>query len=216
MPDDNLMTDKTKQHLELMHDIYAVSAELGIKTYVWGGYAVDILYGKLTREHSDLDCFTENLVENLDALSDKYKARGYSVKYLSDWWMLIIEKGDVHAAFNSVKNICGIAHWHHAGPQGTIFFDYNWLDKKPHNFYGVPTYTFGLEMAYIIKAHVKLISPDGKWQGREKDEADIAILNGMIASRGIDKNEIVKKVWSHSPYLYAEGHEECFYPTTLF
>jgi len=42
------MTDKTKQHLELMKDIYAVSSELGIKSFIWGGYAVDILHGELT------------------------------------------------------------------------------------------------------------------------------------------------------------------------
>jgi len=210
-----MMTVKTEQHLALMKDIYTVSEELGIKTYVWGGYAVDILHGKLTREHSDLDCFTENLVDNLDSLTEKYESLGYSVDFLKDWWMLRIEKDGIHAAFNCVRNICGIAHWHHAGPQGTVFFPYEWLDTELHLFYDVPVYTFGAEMAYIVKAHVKLLSPDGKWQGREKDKADLAIIEQIILARGICKDEIIKKVWSHAPWLYAEGHEECFFPTML-
>ena len=60
------MTEKTKKQLELMRDIYTVSANLAIKTFFGGGYAIDILYGKLTREHRDIDGFSENLVENKD------------------------------------------------------------------------------------------------------------------------------------------------------
>ena len=210
------MIDKTKDHLETMRDIYSVSAALGIKTYIWGGYAVDILNGEFTREHSDLDCFTENLVENLDELKSRYESLGYTVKYLADWWMLRIEKEGVElAAFNSVRNVCEIAHWHHAGPQGTIFFPYKWLDKEPHDFYGSPVYTFSPQMSYITKAHPRIMSPNGEWQGREKDKADVAVLEQIISSRGINKDEIKKKVWSHCPWLYAKGHEECFYPITL-
>ena len=210
------MTDKTKHHLRVMNDIYVVSAKLGIKTFIWGGYAVDILHGKLTREHSDLDCFTENLVEHLDALKGEFERLGYSCKYLDDWWMLILEKDSAEAAvFNSVRNVCGIAHWHHAGPQGTIFFPYEWLDQKPHLFYGSSVYTFGAEMAYITKVSPRIMSPNGEWQGREKDEADVAVLEQIISSKGIDKDEIKKKVWAHCPWLYAKGHDECFFPTML-
>jgi len=211
------MTHKTKQHLKMMKDIYTVSSELGIKTFVWGGYAVDILHGELTREHSDLDCFTENLVENLDALKEKYEARGYAIGfYYDDFWMLNIKKGDVHATFNTVRNIGGIAHWHHAGPQGTVFFPYAWLDNEPRLFYSAHVYTFGIEMAYVLKTNVKLVSPEwAQKEPREKDKADILILEQILSSRGICKDDIKKKVWSHNPYWYELGYEEYYFPIRL-
>ena len=208
------MDTKSKKQLEIIKDIFAVSESLGIKTFLWGGFAVDILHGELTREHSDIDGFTENLVENKDALIAAYEARGYAIKfYLDDFWMLSIEKGDVHATFNTVKNIDGIAHWHHAGSRGTVFFPYEWLDKEPRDFYGVQAYTFGVQMAYLLKTNVRLISAE--WQPREKDNADIAVLEQILASKGINKDAIRKKVWSHNPYWYAKGYDEYFLPVTL-
>jgi len=132
-----------------MNDIYTVSTCLGLKTFVWGGFAVDILYGELTRDHGDLDCFTGNPVENIYELKSKYEVLGYSVNYLDDFWMMQIEKGDVHATFNTVKNVVEIAHWHHAGPHGTVFFPYNWLDEEPNAFYDSTVYTCGVKLAWL-------------------------------------------------------------------
>ena len=208
------MKNNNQKYLEIIQDIYTVSSRLGLKTFIWGGFAVDILHGSFTREHDDLDGFTENLVENIDALKYQYESLGYSIKfYLEEFWMLSIEKDGVHATFNTVRNIAGIAHWHHAGPRGTVFFPYEWLDDKPTLFYEIPVYTFGINMAYILKTNVKLISPE--WQPRDKDKADIAILEELLSARGINKNEILKKVWSHNPYWYAKGYEEYFLPTIL-
>jgi len=210
------MTDKNQKHLEIMKDIYTVSTELGIKSYVWGGFAADILNGNLTREHGDLDLFTENLVQNKDILTQKYETLGYEVKYLENFWMLQIYKGDIHAAFNSVRNVGGIAHWHHCGPHGTVFFPYEWLDKEPSMFYGSPVYTIGAELAYILKTNVKLLNPEWEAKGlRDKDRADIETLERILSSRGVNKDEIKKKVWSHNPIWYAKGYEEYYYPILL-
>jgi hypothetical protein len=207
------MTRKTQTHLKIIDDIYNVSTSLNLKSYIWGGFAVDILHGTLTREHNDLDCFTENLVENIDEITARYRALGYTADYLPDFWMLIIKKDDAHATFNSVKNMDGIAHWYHAGERGTVFFLYDWLDKEPHDFYGVKAYTFGVEMAYVLKNNVRLISPE--WQLREKDKDDIAILEKIISSRNLCKEDIIKNVWSHNPYWYAKGYGDYFFPITL-
>jgi len=208
------MTTRTQKQLELIKDIYDVSKSLGLKTFFWGGFAVDILYGTLTREHSDIDAFTENLVENKDALIARYTSLGYSIDfYLEDFWMLAIKKNDVSATFNTLRNIGKIAHWHHAGVHGTVYFPYDWLDKEPANFYGSLAYTSGVELAYLIKTNVKLISAE--WQLRGKDKADIAILEEILLSRDIDKDEIKKKIWSHNPYWYAKGYNEYFLPIIL-
>ncbi|MDR0272426.1 MAG: hypothetical protein LBI27_03815 [Clostridiales bacterium] len=205
--------DKNHKYLVMMMDIFTVSKGLGLKTYIWGGFAVDILHGEFTREHDDLDCFTENLVENHEELQRQYEALGYSVNYIEYVWMLQIEKGDIHATFNSVKNIDGIAHWHHAGMHGTVFFPYNRLDDLPRTFYGTLVYTIGEKMAYILKTNVRLISAE--WTLREKDCLDISILENLLNSQGVDKNEIKKKVWSHNPYWFAKGYKDYYFPITL-
>jgi hypothetical protein len=204
---------KNQKYLEMMNDIFRISDILGLKTYIWGGFAVDMLHGEFTREHGDLDCFTENLVENRNALQQQFQTLGYSVNYLDDFWMLQIEKGDVHATFNSVRNIDGIAHWHHAGSHGTVFFPYDWLDEAPRVFYETPVYTFGERMAYILKTNVHLISAE--WKLRDKDYSDIAILEQLLNSLNVDINEIKKKVWSHNPYWYAKGYEDYYFPIIL-
>ena len=207
------MDNKTKQNIEMLKDIFTVSDELNLKTYLWGGFAVDILRGALTRTHSDVDGFTENLVENLDPLTAKYTALGYTVSYIEEVWMLRIEKGEVHAVFNTVRNINGIAHWHHAGAHGTVFFPYDWLDATPRVFHGASVYTFGLKMAYLIKTNVQLISAE--WQPREKDKADTAILESLLLQQDIDKEAIKKYVWSHNPWWYGKGYEAYYFPITL-
>jgi hypothetical protein len=207
------MNGLNQTFLAFMDDIYTVSARLGLKSYIWGGVAVDVLHGAFTREHGDLDCFTEGLVENITELRSRYETLGYSTQYFPDFWMLIIKKGDAHATFNSVMNVDGIAHWYHAGPRGTVFFPYDWLDKEPHDFYGVPAYTYGIKMAYTLKNNVRLISPE--WRMRDKDRDDISILDKIVASKGVDKDELIKNVWSHNPYWYAKGYEDYYFPITL-
>ena len=43
-----------QQYFDVMRDVYDVCAALGLKSYIWGGFAVDILHGSLTRGHGDL------------------------------------------------------------------------------------------------------------------------------------------------------------------
>ena len=194
-----------------MKDIYDVSNAFGIKTYIWGGFAVDILNGGFTREHGDLDCMTENLVENIDGLKGKYESLGYSVNYLEDFWMLQITNQDgFNATFNDIRNIDGIAHWHLIGPHGTVFFPYEWLNETARSFYNLSVCTVGGRLSYVIKTNVKLISPE--WKTREKDMADIEILEQVLFSNGINKKEIEEKVWSYHPYWYAKGYSEYYYP----
>nr|WP_296441379.1 hypothetical protein [uncultured Acetatifactor sp.] len=77
--------------------------------------------GQIPREHGDLDCFTEDLAENWEKLRQQYGNLGYDVCYMEEFWLPRIEKGGLHASFNSMKNIDGIAHWYHAGSHGTVF-----------------------------------------------------------------------------------------------
>lgn len=204
------MAENDGQCVAMLRDVFEVSAESGLKSYVWGGLAVDILKGEWTRDHGDADLFCEDLVDHLGALRAGYEARGYETKYLPDFWMLQIRRGDVHAGFNMVRNIDGIAHWHHIGMHGTVFFPYEWLDRTPADFCGAPAYTVGLRLAYALKACPRLLSPE--WKGRPKDKADLALLSDMLRLRDIDKSEFLGRVWAHNPFWYARGYAEYEYP----
>ena len=194
----------------MMKDIYEISSELGLKTYLWGGFAVDILTGKLTREHGDLDCFSENLVSNITDLKAAYEKRGYKVNYLEDFWMLQINKGDENATFNNLRIINDIVHWYHIGKHGTVFSPELWLDSIPNEFYGVQVYTAGVQFLYAVKTRVELLSPE--WKTRKKDEADIKILKYILDSMGISEVKIYSKIWNHNPYWYAKGYEKYLKP----
>lgn len=204
---------KNQAYLKMLEDIYHVSEKIGLKSFVWGGFAIDILQGEFTREHGDLDCFAENLAENKDTLRQQYEALGYCVHYMDEFWMLRIEKGGLHASFNSVRNIDGIAHWYHAGPHGTVYFPYDWLDLRPRQFCGILVHTIGVKMAYVLKTNVRLINAE--WRLRDKDRSDIAILERLLDKTEEEIEEMKKKVWSHNPFWYAKGYEEYYYPILL-
>lgn len=204
------MTEKDRAHIDMLRDVFEVSSGLGLKSYVWGGFAVDILRGVLTREHGDLDLFCENLVDHLGALREAYEARGYETKYLADFWMLQIRKGEVHAGFNMVRNVDGIAHWHHIGIHGTVFFPFVWLDQSPADFCDAPAYTIGLRLAYALKSCPRLLSPE--WKSRPKDLADLAVLEDLLRDGGIEKTDFLGHVWAHNPFWYARGYAEYEFP----
>lgn len=202
-----------REYLKMMEDIYHVSETAGLKSFIWGGFVSDILQGEFTREHGDLDCFTENLPENRERLQRQYEGLGYSVSYMEEFWLLRIEKDGMHASFNSVRNMDGIGHWYHIGPHGTVFFPYGWLDQKPRLFYGTPVYTIGEKMAYVLKTSARLMNPE--WKTREKDYSDIALLERLLDRNAEEILEIKKKVWSHNPYWYARGYAEYYFPILL-
>lgn len=172
------VSGKNQEYLKMMKDIYHVSEMFGLRSFVWGGFVADIIQGEFTREHGDLDCFTEYLAENWEILQRQYEALGYSVSYMEEFWMLRIEKSGIHASFNSVRNIDGIAHWYHIGPHGTVYFPYDWLDQNPRLFYETPVYTIGEKMAYVLKTSARLLNPE--WKLRERDHLDITMLERLL------------------------------------
>ncbi len=202
-----------QNHLEIigtLKDIYEVSAAYGLKSYIWGGLCVDLLKGEWTREHGDADLFCENLIDHLDELRNAYEARGYETKYLPDFWMLQIRKGEMRAGFNMVRNVDGIAHWHHIGIHGTVFFPFEWLDQTPIDFFGTSAYTIGVRLAWVLKAYPHLLSPE--WKGREKDRVDLEKLDGLLHAQKIEKAAFLRHVWAHNPFWYARGYAEYEFP----
>ncbi|HOV68828.1 MAG TPA: hypothetical protein PLZ84_00720 [Clostridia bacterium] len=191
-------------YLEFLKDINEVSAACSTKTYIWGGLAIDICEGKFLREHGDLDGFTENMMAVLDELIAQYKSRGYQTEFLRDINMLVIRKNNRHAAFNPLDIDGNVAMWRHIGDQGTVFFPYDWLDKKPRSFYNIPVYTSGLYFEYGFRKIAHLINPE--WKERDKDRIAIEYLESKITAENKNTSSILKCIWSYNPFWIKRGY----------
>jgi len=208
------ISEKNRQYLILLDDIYNISSAFGIKTYIWGGFSIDIWENKLLREHGDLDGFIENLTENIDGLIKSYKNRGYEAAFNTEFSMLKVEKDLVHAGFNPLKFNGKTAEWKHIGDEGSVYFPADWLDETPRNFYDVKAYTAGIKFEYALKTKVSMLNPE--WQLREKDKEAIDYMKEKLQKQNISDEDIYKWFWSYNPFWYKRGYDEFFRPTVAY
>jgi len=209
-----MLSEKNQQYLSMLDDIYHVSNAFGIKTYIWGGLALDLWEGRFLREHGDLDGFVENLEEYLVLLMKEYQKRGYEAKFISDFSMLEINRGLVHASFNPLKLDGNIAQWQHIGKEGSVYFPADWLDTAPRTFYTAKAYTAGIRFEYAIKTKISMLHPT--WQLREKDRAAIRCMEKKLQEQGVTEDDIYPWIWSYNPYWYKRGYDDFFRPTIAY
>lgn len=212
---DNInISSKNQGYLEMMRDIFEVSAICKTITYIWGGFVIDILEGNFLREHGDLDGFTENMTGKLDDFMSLYQSKGYETKYIEDIQMLEIRKGEVHASFNCLDIDGSIAMWRHIGKEGIVYFPFEWLDSQPRDFYNTKVYTSGYRFEYAIKTKVEMLTP--VWKPREKDRIAIEYLQEILKIENVSPDDIYKWIWSYNPYWFKKGYDEFFRPTVAY
>ncbi len=197
-------------YLEFLRNIGEVSKTCGTRTYIWGGFTIDILEGRFVREHHDLDAFTLNLLDVLPEMTALYTARGYATEFRDDIDMLTIRRDGLHASVNRLEVDGPIAMWRHIGDEGTVCFPADWLDAAPRDFYGVKVYLAGLELDYTLKTNIRMIN--AVWTLREHDHAAIAVLERMMVERNLDPEDFLRHVWSFNPYWVKQGYPEYAMP----
>ncbi len=194
-----------------LKDIYEVSDTGATATYIWGGFTIDILEGRFLREHHDLDGFALNLLDVLDRMMALYEQKGYTTQFREDIDMLVISKGDLHAAFNRLELDGEIAMWRHIGDQGTVYFPAEWLDQAPRNFYDAKVFTAGIQLDYTLKTNIRMTH--ATWNLREKDYAAIAYLDKALTARDMDPEDFLRRVWSFDPFWAKRGYPAYAMPT---
>ncbi len=199
------LSEKNGFYAEFIKDIFAVSSECGVKTYIWGGFAADILEGAFLREHSDLDGFTENMLEALDKLTRCYQKRGYETEFRTAYNILIIKKNGLHAAFNALDISEGVAMWRHIGDRGTVYFPSSWLVQKPLDFCGAKAYVSGARFEFAFRTNAHRLNP--KWKMREKDAEAIGYYEKKINEKGFDTKETLRHFWSYNPFWIEFGYD---------
>ena len=201
------ISQKNLRFLNFIEDIYEISTICSTKTYVWGGFTIDIFEGKPLREHSDLDGFVVNMIDVLDEISVLYRKRGYETNFLEDIQMLQVEKGEIRGSFNCLEFNEEAAMWKHIGDDGVVYFPKNWLDTSPRVFCGKKVYTSGVKFEYAIKTKTNLLSPESERQLREKDRIAIQYLENVMKIEKIDKEDLYSKISSYNPYWIRKGFE---------
>jgi hypothetical protein len=199
--------------LQFLSDVYEVSSALATRTYLWGGMVIDILCGAFLREHHDLDGFTLNLLDVKAEMAAMFSERGYTTSYSEEFDYLRVERGALHAVFNRLEIVGGLAMWRHVGDQGTVYFPADWLALTPRSFYGVPVYISGVRFEYAIKAHSRLLNPE--WALRDKDQRAIQFLSAELARRGLDENQLLSRIWSYTPYWVERDFPEYARPIVV-
>jgi len=193
-------------HLALLKDIDEISNLCSTRTYIWAGLVRDIWTGEFLRDHGDVDGFVLNLWELREEMASLYRQRGYTVTFLEEVHFLKIERDGVHAMFNRLEFDGETAMWRHVGDMGTVYFPKRWLSETPRPFYDTHVFVSGLEFEYAIKACPRLLSPE--WHGRDKDRDMLAWLARMLDAQQINREDILKQVWSYTPYWVQKGYDE--------
>jgi hypothetical protein len=88
-------TDRDDAFLRLLSDVCDVSRDVGSRSWVWGGLAVDVLRGGLLRDHHDLDCFALDLTEHQGRMIDRFRDLGYEITVLEEFQILRIDRDAV-------------------------------------------------------------------------------------------------------------------------
>ena len=186
------LSTHNQHYLTFLKYIYDLSNACATVTYIWGG-------------------FTLNLLEVLDRVMALYEQRGYATQFREDIDMLVISRGDLHAAFNRLEIDGAIAMWRHIGNEGTVYFPADWLDDAPQDFYDTRAYSAGIQLDYTLKTNIRMIH--ATWELREKDRAAVAYLEKAMAVRGMDPEKFLRRAWSFNPFWAKRGYPAYAMPT---
>lgn len=203
-----------RQTLAFLKDIFEVSALCSTRTYIWAGLVRDVCTGEFLRDHGDVDGFTLNLWPLRDEMAALYRQRSYTVTFLEEVNFLKIERNDVHAVFNRLEFDGDLAQWRHVGDFGTVYFPKRWLSETPRRFYDMQVFVSGIEFEYAIKACPRLLSPE--WKSRDKDRDALDWLNRVLDEQGLNREEILRQVWSYTPYWVRKGYGEYAAPVAAW
>jgi hypothetical protein len=70
-----IFNGQTESQLKVLTEISAISEIIGIEFWLRGGWAIDFLFGKITRPHDDIDLIT--WIQNRERLEDELLKAGY-------------------------------------------------------------------------------------------------------------------------------------------
>jgi hypothetical protein len=183
-----------QEYLDAMALVEAVSAEIGTTSYIWGGWTLDIHYGRPLRAHGDIDCFVTDLHQHLAPFSERLQEAGWEVESVLDGYLLSARKEEVKLQLGHVEIHGDVVHWKHNGNLGTILFPADWLRAEPVLFLGITVHVAGPELGYVLKTHPQLMNPD--WQPRDKDQADRARLRDLLLQKQVDLDTLSPEVKS--------------------
>ncbi|GAB2565187.1 nucleotidyltransferase domain-containing protein [Gracilibacillus alcaliphilus] len=76
------MTQQTDSQLKMLAEISTISKTIGIDFWLRGGWAIDFLLGKITRQHDDIDLVT--WIHNRKYLEAELIKAGYEQTFVKE------------------------------------------------------------------------------------------------------------------------------------
>lgn len=175
------MYNSVENQLRAINETHQLLAGNGIKHWLHGGWAVDFLIGKVTRDHSDVEMVIwekdKNIVRNLLEQSDftevetEFPMEGFVVEDKN-------RKTKVHFVY--IKKV----------DSGSVVSLGRWSD------WPWPTGSFGNQVGNIDNVSVPVVSAEGQLDSklnfskhkhgsppRDKDNADIIKLQSYLAAK---------------------------------
>lgn len=178
--------------LDAMTSIETVSTICNTTSWVWGGFGVDINYGRILREHDDLDFLTLNLGLLIPEFTGGFTRRGWQVQHLDNGDLKLRKEG-IKAQLGNVE-VTAKAKWTHDGDKGYICFPIDWLHLRPVQFCDRELHVVGPELLYVLKENPELLN--SKWIRRDKDIADLAYLRELLREKRYDVETLASCVTS--------------------
>ncbi|MBN1995758.1 MAG: hypothetical protein JW953_23940 [Anaerolineae bacterium] len=184
------LSEKNRIYLTAMSLVEALSARLGVTSYIWGGFTLDIYQGHLLREHQDLDYLTENLHTLIPQLSALFVAQGWQPEKLANGDLRVTKSGfKIHLGH---LELAIEAKWSHNGEKGYLCFPRAWLQPEPVQFYNVKLHVIAPEFEYVLKKHPQLLNPS--WEPREVDIFAGEKLSEILEKKGVDLDDLYTQV----------------------
>lgn len=192
--DDKLLSDRNKAQLALIRDLFAECERRGIRIWLFGGWGIDALLGRVSREHNDIDILVE--AGSRDALREVLMH-------------ILGEVGDHNMGWRCMKN----------GARADIFFILHCSDGTPvidvaggdPNVYPWPPGSFpdklngrlpGLscraiswDAQYVAKAGYSTSFPDKEL--RDKDHLDLETIVRRVSA--VRRHELEAKWFGGIP-----------------
>lgn len=183
---------KSNKYIRVFSTVEKLFANVGARTYLWGGWVPDIYMGRILREHDDTDCLVVDLYGHIKDFESKFQSLGWETK--------IIENGDLVAKKDNMKIHCGHlkisgekAIWYHNGRKGQIVFPRAWLNNESIGFQNIRLHAVTPEFQYALKNHPEYMNKE--WKNRKKDLADLKVLKEILIKQCVSLEDIDRKIY---------------------
>ena len=172
--------------LEVLCTIIRATERAGIPVWFIGGYGVDALEGRITRQHGDIDILAR--AEDAGRLRDAALRNGFSIDDVEPPHHAMVSRGGQHVDCVFWQERDDGLQVIDTGQRGVYVCPEGALPDEPNGtLCGLPVRAAGYELLYCLKAGFSRYAPETEL--RQKDREDLELLRRHISSERLEALE---------------------------